>query len=101
MNIDMEIPKQGYLYILGKKPLRKTLFIGPIIIGMDTSKVERDIDKVEFYIDGELKATDYNEPYQLLWDEPAFFKQHKIKIVAYDTAGNSATDEKDVLIFNI
>ncbi|MEA2054750.1 MAG: hypothetical protein U9O96_06550 [Candidatus Thermoplasmatota archaeon] len=58
------------------------------------------MDKVEFYIDDVLKATDDEEPYEWLWDETVFLK-HTLKAVAYDNAGNTAKDEQVVWIFNI
>jgi len=40
------------------------------------------IEKVEFYIDEDIKHIDYNHPYSWTWDEFSFGR-HKIKVVAY------------------
>ena len=56
------------------------------------------INRVEFYVDDELKATDYNEPYVYSWNSIAFFT-HRIKAVAYDENENNAFDEITVWKF--
>ena len=100
-NINIETPKHGYLYLFGREviPLRKTVIIGPVTIGINDNDAD-DIDKVEFYIDDELRHTDYNWPYKWMWDETVFFG-HTLKAVAYDNAGNYASDEIKMCIFNI
>ena len=50
-------------------------------------------------MDGDLRSTDYDEPYSWLWDEFAIDK-HEIRVVAYDSSGNRAEDRMSVLIFN-
>jgi PKD repeat protein len=71
-------------------------FPRPVILGQITIKVNATqepfgIDRVEFSIDGTLKATDTTAPYTWTWDTPAFFK-HTITVVAYDKSSHS-TDE--------
>ena len=57
------------------------------------------IDKVEFYIDGVLKATVTSEPYSWMWDEKTPFSfKHTIKVIAYDEE-NSASDLIEVWKF--
>ncbi len=46
---------------------------------------------VEFHIDDVLKSNDNKLPYEWLWDEFAF-GTHEIKVVAYDSEGNKASD---------
>ena len=55
-------------------------------------------EKVEFYIDGELKETLTTEPYIWTWDEIVFGK-HMIKVVAYDDEGKSDFKEIEVQKF--
>ena len=77
----------------------KTIVIGKIAIETNVfSNVA--IEKVEFYVNEELKFVDNDEPYEWLWDEKAIGK-YKIKVVVYDVKGNEADDEMDVSIFNI
>lgn len=78
------------------------LFIATIIIGPIT--IETDIttdsaEKVEFYIDNNLKYSDNSEPFSYYWNENVFFK-HIIKIKAYHGNGDITEDEISVWIFN-
>jgi hypothetical protein len=51
-----------------------------------------EIFKMEFYVDNVLKATVNSEPYVWNWNDITFGR-HAVKIVAYDSIGNSASDE--------
>ncbi|KAA0012294.1 MAG: hypothetical protein FE041_03795 [Thermoplasmata archaeon] len=95
-------PKEGYLHIFGKDilPVGFTIIIGSITVKADAYDGETGISTVEFYVDDELKSTDSSQPYEWLWDETAFLK-HRIKAVAKGFAGNTASIEKEVWIFNI
>ena len=55
-------------------------------------------EKVEFYINNELKATFSSEPYLWRWNEVKFGK-HIIKVIAYDDEGKSASKEIEVYKF--
>ena len=57
------------------------------------------IDRVEFYVDGELKANISSEPYVWIWDESLLFGRRTIKVIAYDTIGSSASDDIKVWKF--
>jgi len=108
--IDMEMPtvridepKEGYLYIRGQEK-RATLLGGTVIIGRETIQViagdNLAMEKVEFYIDNQLKNTITGNfsRYSWNWNELSF-GEHTIKIVAYDRAGNAASDELKVWTF--
>lgn len=77
----------------------------PVIIGQMTIKIDADdmgagIEKVDVYIDGKLRGTYTEEPYECLWDEASigFFK---IKAIALDQVGFNATVAvNDVFILN-
>jgi len=87
-------PIKGF-YINNKKifPLLiNTIIIGSIEIEVNASDEISGIDRVEFYIDEELRKTDENEPYNWKWSSKEFFK-HTIKIVAFDKALNSVNSE--------
>ena len=58
-----------------------------------------EISKVEFYVDGNLKFTDYDMPYLWHWDEFAMGR-YEIKVVAYDNSGKKGEDKINVKIFN-
>jgi len=90
------------LYIKNEErvPLFTTIILGQIDIIVNATDSQTEIYRVEFYIDDKLMGTDTAPPYEWTWDNSTFFK-HKIKIVAYDDAGNSAQDEQMVWIFNL
>jgi hypothetical protein len=49
---------------------------------------------VEFYLDGDLQATDYtgeNNIYSWLWDKRVLLFPYALKVIAYDFANNSAS----------
>lgn len=100
--IEITKPKEGYLYLADREllPMPITLVIGRITIAADAGDEESGMSRVEFYIDDELRSTCYMEPYNWLWDE-AVFGRRNLKVMAYDNAGNSATDEIEIWIFNI
>jgi hypothetical protein len=79
-------------------PFFKPFIIGQITIQVDATQEPYGIDRVEFYIDNEIKATVTEVPYQWTWSTRAFFT-HTIKVVAYDKLENSASDEITVKKF--
>jgi len=56
------------------------------------------IQRVEFYIDNQLKHTSYEEPYTWEWKKGPF--KHTIKAIAYDSTGHSTSIEQDVFKWN-
>ncbi len=60
------------------------------------------IQKVEFYIDGSLKATGTTMPYAFTWSTLTYSNgPHKIKATAYDTGGGQVSTEIDVTVQNV
>lgn len=51
----------------------------------------RQVIKVEFYIDGVLRSTDNTSPYSMVWNTSAVSGAHTIKTLVYDAAGNGGT----------
>jgi len=90
MNIEIIHPDNGFYFNNNKIfPFITSVMIGDALIRTNTS---RDIQYVEFYLDGVLIDTDMEEPFEWLWDEVDFFK-HAVKVVAYDSFENCAEDE--------
>jgi len=59
------------------------------------------IDKVEFYVDDQLKFTDTSTPYEFEWDTLAETEgAHALKAIAFDSKGNTATAKISVTIDN-
>lgn len=101
-NLEFITPKKGYFYFKNREifPLPKdiTLCIRSISIKVNAFS-EIGIKKVAFYLDENLITIAINEPYGWLLDERIFGK-HEIKAVAYDNAGNTASNEMEIWIFN-
>jgi len=68
-------------------PIRKCIIIGQITIVANASG-PLGITRVEFSIDGKLKATDTEAPYSWIWTTLSFSK-HTITVTAYDNSGKS------------
>ena len=92
-SVTLDKPKDGHLYIFDGLALPRVLptTTNAIVIGKITIKVTSanlsDVEKVEFYIDNTLKETVNTTPFQWVWNEFAFGKQHQIRIMAYDHSG--------------
>jgi len=56
------------------------------------------VQKVEFYIDGDLKATVTTEPYLWNWTAETIGK-HTIKVIAYGFNNDTASKEIEVTKF--
>jgi len=95
-------PLEGYLYIANEsiKDIGITMIIGDINVEVNAEDENSGIEKVEFYVDNALKFVDTESPYIWVWMETIFGK-HEIKVIAYDYGGNTASDEREVWIFNI
>jgi len=96
----VEITKpENALYLVNIRlfSLSKPLIIGPINIKVDASQAEVGINRVEFYIDNELKATDIEEPYNWIWKESSRLRdKHAIKVIAVDNSEKSSSDNIEV-----
>jgi len=59
------------------------------------------ISMIEFYIDGELKATDVVSPFTFNWDTTEYSEgAHTVKVKMYDTAAQTAVQEITVTVNN-
>ena len=101
--VDIVKPKENHLYVFDKE-IMPSIFGNTFIIGKITIKAnacgKNGIEKVEFYIDDELKFTDYDMPYDWPWNEKAFGNR-ELKVIAYDIKENKAAEKIEVKIFNI
>lgn len=75
------------------------LILGPISIDTTVKQGMHPIENVEFYYDDTLLLTDTEAPYEYRLSVPSI-GFHKIKVIASDTAGNSATDQMKILFIN-
>jgi hypothetical protein len=88
------------LYIMNTEiiPISVPFIVGPIDINVTATDLESGIQRVDFYIDNQYKGNDTTKPYKWVWSERAFFV-YTIKVVAFDTAGNSVSQELKVWKF--
>jgi len=97
------IRPRGHLYVGGREimplPGNTTIVLGAITVEVQAES-DMGIEKVELYIDDELKATLTEEPYSWIWDETAIGR-FSLKAIAYDNAGNRATVEQQIWVFLI
>lgn len=91
-------PREGYLYFMEKEimPLSMTMIIGKIAVEASVNGISEETEKVEFYIDNDLKHTDYEVPYRWSWEEVTFMR-HTITVVAY--YGNEATVSNELAVW--
>lgn len=97
-SVSITKPKNGiYLFNMRILPLPKRCIVfGPIVIKVRASQIPLGIDRVEFYIDDRLMATDSKAPYTWTWITPSFSKQ-TIMVKAYDPKGHWASSEIEVI----
>ena len=105
--VGISLPKSRRLHLLGR-PIFDMEFKNTILIGKTKiiADVEDDsgIEKVEFYINGKLKNTDTQEPYEYSFRKvrllKRFVRRYTITVKAYDIDGkNSTTDIKVIGFF--
>ncbi|MBC7081015.1 MAG: DUF4430 domain-containing protein [Thermoplasmatales archaeon] len=68
-----------------------SIVIGEINVEVDANDLQCEIEKVEFYLNGELVYRAEKEPYIWLFDNGK--GKYKLNAIAYDMAGNNASDE--------
>lgn len=76
---------------------------GGIVIGKVDVEVDvgSSVNKVEFYVDNELKETDTIAPYGWTWDESMTFPpMHQLKVIGYNGDTEVGNDEIRVLYIN-
>ena len=100
-NIKITKPKDA-IYVKNNSllPFFTPVIIGEINVEVYVTDGGYEIEQVEFFIDDELKSTDYEYPYEYLWDEKTI-GQRTLKAIAYDIDEKEIKDEIGVLIFNL
>lgn len=95
--VNITCPLEHYLYLRNMRLLhlpRSTIVYGPIDITAEVS-ADRTVRHVDFYIDGILKQTDIQAPYEFHWAPLRCFRS-QIMVKAYDDKGTVAIDELTV-----
>jgi outer membrane protein assembly factor BamB len=88
-------PVRGGIYFMNIKLIQRypedgTYIFGPIVVKVDAFQEPFGIDRVEFYLDGELVATDTRPPYRWVWLAPSFSLRDSqtLAVYAFDNSGN-------------
>lgn len=100
--VEITKPEPNTLYFFNeeKKEINKNIIIGTTDIKVSTSDTESNIEKVEFYINDDLREEDSQYPYSFSnWKESKFFGRYTIKVIAYDEAENQGVASLDVIRF--
>jgi len=82
-------------------PFIRTRIIGPIDIEAyvyESWHGPGNVEKIEIYIDDNLKANLTSWPYIWTWEKKTFGK-HTIKVIAYDSEGEISNKEIEVFKF--
>jgi len=91
-------PKKENIYLFGN-PIQSALLGNTILIGKTNIVAkafdDSNVEKVEFYINGDLVETDNEAPYEYLWNSKAFGK-NTISAKTYDDEGKNFTANLDV-----
>jgi outer membrane protein assembly factor BamB len=90
-------PDEVGIYLFNVRILRflsvtKCIAFGRITIEVNATQWPLGINRVEFLIDGELKATDTEPPYSWTWIGSPRFGDHEIFVRAIDNNGQSSWD---------
>ncbi len=85
-------PVKGHIYLKNKKVLSffTTIIIGKIDIIINAIDNQSGINKIELYINNELKTISNKNTLYWTWKNKVFFR-YEIKTVVYDNRGNNAT----------
>ncbi len=101
-DITITHPEKNGLYLFNekKKEINNTIIIGTTSIEVSTSDSESTVERVEFYINDELREEDEFQPFSFSnWNENKLFGRYEIKVIAYDEADNQGVATLDVLRF--
>ncbi len=99
-------PMDRYVYLFGMPfmpfppdyhpEIHVAVLLGPIILRA-TAESEVGIEKVGFSIDGGTTHWKYRPPYMYFWAPPFGIELHAIEVIAYNNAGLSAADSREVI----
>lgn|GEM_PF-2509773 len=98
-NLAITSPKKGYIYInilnghiQRKFPILITTFvIGQVDVVATSSDSQSGVNRVEFYVDTDLKLKDYTSPYGWTWADRGYFFPYLLTVTAYDNVGNPSS----------
>jgi len=106
-SVTYQSPKSSHLYIAGREIMVlpsgmdvDAVSIGPTTIHATASDSGVGIDRVELYIDGELRHTSHSGSLEFVWNQRTFLR-HKIEVITVDFFGYSSSKTLSLWVFNL
>jgi hypothetical protein len=104
-SVEIVRPADGAVYLWNRKtriPCQTILIIGHIDIEVNAAD---SVQKVEFYVDGELRCTDNEPPFTWRLNSRAFGEKMMVQVMGYTFTDNGLlrlydSDEKEMIVFN-
>lgn len=98
-SVNLTRPAEGDVYVLDQgeplgPALPATLVVGDLTVRADAEDATSGIDRVELWVDGTLRNTTHQAPYEIGWEagnETA--GTHQVRLVAYDVAGHATESQ--------
>ncbi len=102
--VSIAYPREGKIIVndvvRGNTKYVSSLIVGKTTISAEVIQGKYPVDRVEFYYGKKLLFTDVEKPYEYLLNKRSI-GFHRVRVVVYDTEGNSATDRINILFFNL
>jgi len=101
-SVEISQPQDKKLYIFGRAIIptfRSTIIIGRIEVMVNASDSVSGIAKVSILVDNVEKINFTKPPYEWRWG--GNIGRHTLKVVAYDDAGWSSSQEREVRIYSL
>ncbi|MBT6469961.1 MAG: hypothetical protein HOK52_01750 [Candidatus Marinimicrobia bacterium] len=96
---DKEKEEEEKVYTPTGRIILQSTYVGKETLIVVDAQDEMGIDKVEFFIDDDLRLTDNAEPYEYLWKSIKDLEgKHKIRATTYNLQGNSISDSVEVTV---
>jgi len=94
--IHINSPRRGRVYYedvpILKSKYEKTIVVDDVLLSAYVKPGDAPIEKVEFYVDGDLVHTDTEKPYQWRLNEFSISK-HTVQLIVHDEKGRTAEDQ--------
>jgi hypothetical protein len=105
--VGLILPEMGMLHFLGKPIIELRLHKNTVLIGktkiVANAEDDSGVEKVEFYIDGNLVGQDSQEPFEFSFRKvkllKRFIRKYTINTIAYDSEGKTGNCSIEVIGF--
>jgi len=99
-SVEISKPKSNYLYVFDRVLFRigNTIVFGDITVETEIKSGPSNVEKIEFYIDGELEKTLQSSPYKWTWQEPSGGK-YNLRLDVYFEDDDILTESMEIWKF--